>query len=192
MNLRHVPTGLVALTLLLACSVLTPASAADKPDKSDKPKSDLIPPDKRRVSVELGLKLTQPPTPEPLPADLAQPFNPPGFDLPDREERPPTPGTSPGRSGGGGEDTNPARPAAAVGDRETLEALAARIVPKGTFVVGGQPLLVIGSFRLSVGAHFTVNSNGQDYDLELTAINSTTFTLRYHNEETTRPIKPGK
>jgi hypothetical protein len=184
MNLR-------SLAALLALALVSTAGAADKSDKSDKPKSDLVPPDKRRVTVELGVRLTQPPTPEPLPADLAQPFNPPGFDLPDREERPPAAAAGAGR--GGGEDPNaPARPAPIAGDRETLESLAARIVPKGTIIFGGQPLLNIGNSRLRVGAHFTVTFNGQDYDLELTAINSTTFTLRYHNEEITRSIKPGK
>ena len=184
MNVRS-----LAALFVLALALVSIAGAADKPDKPDKPKSDLALPDKRRATVELALKLTQPPTPEPLPADLAQPFSPAGFDLPDREERPASAAAGAGR----GDDPNaPARPAPIAGDRETLETLAARIVPKGTIIFGGQPLLNIGNSRLRVGAHFTVTFNGQDYDLELTAINSTTFTLRYHNEEITRSIKPGK
>jgi len=178
-----------ALLLAGACaSGLAPAAFA-----ADKVKSDLVPPDKRRATVELAQLLTRPPEPAPLPTDLGQPFNPPGFDLPDRDERP-APGAAgaPG-AGGRGEDGNAAaRPAPVAGDRETLEGLAARITPGGTFIFGGQPLLIIGGNRLRVGSHFTVSANGQDYDLELTAIDRTTFTLRYHSEEVTRPIKPGK
>jgi hypothetical protein len=103
-----------SLAALLALALVSIAGAADKPDK---PKSDLTPPDKRRATVDLALKLTQPPTPEPLPADLAQPFNPAGFDLPDREERPASAAAGAGR----GDDPNaPARPAPVAGDRETL------------------------------------------------------------------------
>jgi hypothetical protein len=184
------PFRLALLLGTLTVAGLAPAAfAADK----DKPKSDLLPPDKRRATVELAEKLARPPEPAPLPPDLAQPFNPPGFEQPDPAERPPVAAAGgPAAGPGGGADAAAARPAAPLGDRDVLEKLAARIVPGGTFILGGQPILVIGGNRLRVGAHFTVTANNQDYDLELAAIDRTTFTLRYRGEEVIRPINPGK
>ena len=51
-----------------------------------KPLADIVSPEKRRSIVELAQLLTRLPEPVPLPADLAQPMNPPGFDQPDPEE----------------------------------------------------------------------------------------------------------
>ena len=53
-----------------------------------KPLADIVSAEKRRSIVELAQLLTRPPEPVPLPADLAQPMNPPGFDQPDPEEIP--------------------------------------------------------------------------------------------------------
>jgi hypothetical protein len=47
----------------------------------------------------------------------------------------------------------------------------------------------MGSKRFEVGTRFTVTYNNQDYELELVAIDRTTFTLRYRGEQLTRPIK---
>ncbi len=56
----------------------------------------------------------------------------------------------------------------------------------------GAPRLIIANKPFEIGTRFTVTYNGQDYELELTSIDRTTFTLRYRNEETTRPITPTK
>ena len=53
-------------------------------------------------------------------------------------------------------------------------------------------VLISGTNRIEVGSHFTVVYNGQEYELELVAIDRTTFTVRYKGEEFTRPIKQGK
>lgn len=76
-----------------------------------------------------------------------------------------------------------------MGDRQILEALASQLTPTGTIQIGGAPRLVMGSKRFEVGTRFTVTFNNQDYELLLTNIDRTTFTLRYRNEEITRPIK---
>jgi hypothetical protein len=47
---------------------------------------------------------------------------------------------------------------------------------------------MFGSRFVKMGAHFTITYKSQDYDLELTGIDGTNFTLRYRNEEITRPI----
>jgi hypothetical protein len=171
-----------------ALGVVATASAAEKV------KSDLVASDKRRVSVELAQQLTRPPEPAPLPANLAQPFNPPGFDLPDLiEPAPSAPGATAPGSSGRDESGTATRPAPAAGDRETIENLAAKIPATGTIVTPrGDRVLSFGSKNVRIGAHFTVTSNGQDYDLVLVTVDSTTFTVRYRNEEVTRPIKPGK
>ena len=159
-----------------------------------KPLSDLVSPEKRRVTVEMAQRLTRPPEPAPVPPDLTQPFNPAGFDLPDPEEAKAVAlamqkagGAAPGAPG-----SAPNQPARAPGDREILENLAAKLPTSGTIVFNGEPLLLLGRGRVKVGDKFTVAYNGQDYELELVAIDRTTFTLRYHGEEIIRPTKSGK
>ncbi len=168
--------------------------------------SDLVSPDKRRTAVELAQRLTHAPEVAPAPTDLPSPFNPPGFDQPDPEEAraaaaayakgvgpAPAVGAGPASTaataGGSGSAGQPAHPP---GEREILETLAGKLPATGTFVFNGEPLLVVGRNRVKVGDKFTVAYNGQDYELELITIDRTTFTLRYHGEEITRPIKTGK
>jgi len=74
--------------------------------------------------------------------------------------------------------------------RETLELLAAQITPSGMIMLRDNPRLIIGSKPFEVGTRFTASYNNQDYELELVAIDRTTFTLRYRGEDITRPIKP--
>ncbi len=190
------PRAPLSLAFLLTCAcapTLVPPSAfgADK----DKAKSDLVSPEKRRATVEIAQRLTRPPEPVPVPADLPPPFNPPGFDQPDPAEvkaaqaAQAAAGIAQGNGGGG---ANPNQPARAPGDHEILENLAGKLPTKGSFVFNGEPLLVVADKRLKVGDKFTVTANGQDYELELIAIDRTTFTLRYHGEEIVRSIKNGK
>ena len=83
-----------------------------------------------------------------------------------------------------------ATPAGPATDRETLQTLAAQITPSGMMVKGGTPRLIFANKPFEVGTRFTASFNHQDYELELVAIDRTTFTLRYRGEEITRPIKP--
>lgn len=184
MNSRHLLV-LLGLALGLVPAVSTAA----------KPASDLVSPEKRKAVVDQAYRLTHPAEPAPLPADFIQPFNPAGFDQPDPEElraaaaaaaKAPQPSAGP---------TPPGMPPPATGDREILENIAAKILPNGTISVNGKPRLVFGRSKpFEVGTKFTVtnSANGQDYEIELIAIEPPTFTLRYHNEEITRPIKSGK
>lgn len=174
-----------------------------------KPLADIVSAEKRRSIVELAQLLTRPPEPVPLPADLAQPMNPPGFDQPDPEELRAAAAASaraaaataaaaagglPGAGGSGGAGGAAGGPAPLMSDRELLESIASKILPTGTIKVGGEPLLIFGRRNVKIGGSFTVTNpaNGQDYTLELIAIEPPTFTLRYRNEEITRPIKSGK
>ena len=127
-----------------------------------------------------------------MPADLPQPFNPPGFDQPDPDEIKSAAvpmGPRPAANTPGGAAA-PVQPAGPQGDRETLEVLGGLLKPSGSITLGGVPRLIIGTNRFEVGTKFGVTYNNQDYELELVAIDRTTFTLRYRGEEITRPIRP--
>ena len=166
--------------------------AGGGPFAAAKPISDLVSPEKRRVTVELAQRLTRTPEPVPVPADLPNPFGPAGFDQPDPEEAKAT-AAALARAGvapAGG--MSPNQPARQPGEREILENLAAKLPTKGTIILNGEPLLILTGGRVKVGDKFTVAFNGQDYELELVAIERTTFTLRYHGEEIVRSIKNGK
>ena len=150
-----------------------------------KPVSDIVPPEQRRLSVQKAERLSHPTTPAALPTELVTPFNPPNFDRPEdgasTEARPAAEG-KPGV----------AAPAAPQTDRDVLAAVAAKIPTTGSIILGGKPLLVSGTNRIEAGSRFTVVYNGQEYELELVAIDRTTFTVRYKGEEFTRTIKLGK
>lgn len=145
--------------------------------------SDLSAPEKRRVFVERAGSISKPVKPAPLPSDLSLPFNPPGFDLPDGQER-----ATAVAAGQGAPVVQ-----RAVTDRDTLEQIASKIVPSGSMRdKNGEPMLIFPNRIIRRGTHFEVGYLGQQYDLELIRIDSTTFTLRLNREEITRPIKPAK
>ncbi len=169
----------------LVAANLSGAPAAAPVASKAKGTSDLMSSAKRQPSVDTAERLTRPPAPAASPSDLKNPFNPAEYSKPDPDDKTAVRPTSPG-------GTSPAQPVNPPGNRETLEALAARIPSTGSITLGGKRLLIVGKNRLEVGTKFTVAYNGQDYELELVAIESTTFTLRYRGEETTRPIKSVK
>lgn len=82
-----------------------------------------------------------------------------------------------------------ARPSGPRTERDVLAAIAAGLKPSGYFVLGGQPTLVFGQKRVKAGSPLTINFEGTEYTLEITAITRTNFTLRLNREEYTRPIK---
>lgn len=75
------------------------------------------------------------------------------------------------------------------GDREVLAAIAAQLKPTGNFIIGGQQTLIFGQKRVKAGMPMTINFEGVEYTIEITAIERTSFTLRLNREEITRPIK---
>jgi hypothetical protein len=195
--MKHPARPLVTAALVLALFAPLALLAAEKA------KSDLDPPEKRRPVVELAQHLTRPPEPVAVPANLVHPFNPPDFNQPDPEEQRaaaaafakgvgPAPASGAATTAGPGAAGAPSQPAQPQGTREILETLAAKLPTTGTIVFNGEPLLLLARNRVRIGDKFTVALTGQEYELELVAIDRTTFTLRYHGEEITRPIKSGK
>jgi hypothetical protein len=157
----------------LAAGVLPSAALAAKPA------SDIQGLDMRRAVVEKAERLARDPAPQPLPADVTSPFSPAGF-----EGAPSEGAAAPGDSR--------RQAAAPQTDQALLATVAGRIPTTGTIILGARPLLISGTNRIEVGSHFTVVYSGQEYELELVAIDRTTFTVRYKGEEFTRPTKPGK
>lgn len=174
---RMIPSALCAMIAVLG--VIAPLASA-------RVESEIAPPDKRRLSVEKAAQLARPSKAAALPAALNLPFAPPSFDLTDAEEA--AAAAAAARLANGGTALLPAPPS----DRELLAEIAAKVRPSGTAALGGHPLLMFGKRFVKTGSHFTVTYKGNDYDLELTQIDSTNFTLRYKNDEITRPITPGK
>ncbi len=73
-----------------------------------------------------------------------------------------------------------------------LEAIAPKVTPSGSVKIGGEAYLLFGQKRLKVGDHLSIIFEGHPYELELSGIQSTSFTLRLNGVEITRPIKSVK
>jgi hypothetical protein len=174
---KYFPAGLCAM--IAALGVMAPYAGA-------RVESEIAPPDKRRLSVEKAVQIARQTKPAPLPAVLSLPFAPPGFDLTDAEEA--AAAAAAARLANQGNSAAPAPPS----DHELLLEIVGKVRPSGTAYIGNTPLLIFGKRIVKTGAHFTVTYKGNDYDLELTQIDGTNFTLRYKSDEITRPIQPGK
>lgn len=74
-------------------------------------------------------------------------------------------------------------------DHDILVGIANGLKPTGNFVLGGQETLIFGQKRVKPGTSLTINFEGAEYIVEITAIDHTSFTLRLNREEYTRPIK---
>jgi hypothetical protein len=131
---------------------------------------------KREATLELAAKLLAPRENPAVaqPAELADPFNPPGF------------GRAPvaGKSGGTAHTVT--------SDREILENIANKITPSGMVMFNDNPLLLFREKKLKVGDTLTITFEGTDYVVVITEIERTSFKIRLNREEITRPIKPGK
>ena len=156
------------------------------PRASARVESEIAPPEKRKASVEKAAAMAKQKAVPPLPASLSQPFAPPGFDLTDAEEA--AAAAAAARLANAQNPSAPPPPS----DHQLLEEIVSKVKPSGTVYVGDKPLLVFGKRYVKTGTHFTVTYKGTDYDLELTQIDGTNFTLRYKSDEITRPIKSGK
>ncbi len=72
---------------------------------------------------------------------------------------------------------------------ELLSQLAGKVPSTGTLVFGGNALLLLGPKRVKIGETIVVNHDGKDYQLTLTAVTSTTFTVKLGDELSTRPVR---
>jgi hypothetical protein len=102
-------------------------------------------------------------------------------------------GAGGGETPSGGGATSPAGGGKPAGgprsDRDLLIAIAGALKPGGSIKMGGGQILLMGVKKIKVGDPLSVTFEGAQYNLQVTAINPTNFTLRYNGEEYTRPIK---
>lgn len=94
-----------------------------------------------------------------------------------------------GQGPGPAADTAAAGPAAPRTGRDLLASIAEGLRPSGFFVLGGAQTLVFGQKRVKAGERLTINFEGQEYTVVITAISPPNFTFRLGNEEFTRPIR---
>jgi hypothetical protein len=181
--------SIVIVALLGAASAL---SAAPKRVRStSNVQSDLATIEQRQSVVELANHLSQPADLPAIPDDLKTPFTPVGFDRPDPVEKRGLPSAAP--SANAGPNAAPKQ----VTPRDILETIASKVNSTSSITMGGVTSLFVklpggGQKRLKVGDKLTITFEGSDYELEIAAIDSTTFTLSLNNEKITRPIKSGK
>ncbi|HVT72111.1 MAG TPA: hypothetical protein VHD61_03170 [Lacunisphaera sp.] len=122
-----------------------------------------------------------------LPADLANPFNPPNFAGATGHAA--ASATAPDTGTHGSPEPAAAKPAGPKSDRDILQEIAAGLKPGGFFTLGGNPILVFGQKRVKAGDHLTITFEGKEFTVEIISIKSPNFTLRLNREEFTRPIK---
>ena len=147
------------LPLFIFCSVLLSAEPAMT--------SDILPPQKRAVSVELAERLAKP-TSEDLqaPTDIRNPFN---------------------QATEGKIEAALNRPAS---DAALLSILADQLKPTG--VMGRDESLVLllkGQKGVKVGDRLTLSFDGTPYTVEVIGVAKTNFSLRFNQAEIIRPIK---
>jgi hypothetical protein len=165
--------------LLLLVGVLAASLA---PSVFARVESEVATPDKRHLSVEKAALVARQVKPPVLPSTLNVPFAPANFELTDAEEA--------AAAAAAARLANPNGPLSVqLSDHDILTEIVSKVRPSGTANVGGRPLLMFPSRFVRIGSHFTVTYKGNDYDLELMGIDGTNFTLRYKNEQITRPIQ---
>jgi ribosomal 50S subunit-recycling heat shock protein len=115
---------------------------------------------------------------EKLTTELVDPFNPLGFAAP---------------APSGGKPSETVRPAGRVSsDLDLLEKLAPHITPSGALMLNGEPVLLFREKKLKVGDTLTITFEGTTYMVIITAIDRSSFKIRFNREEITRPIKSRK
>lgn len=88
------------------------------------------------------------------------------------------------------EDIRTARPTS---DKDLLLVLSEQVQPLGAMGVAGNMMLTRkGQKPVKVNDKLTLSFDGTSYEVEVTSIDNTTFSLRYNQTEITRPIKSGK
>jgi hypothetical protein len=77
-------------------------------------------------------------------------------------------------------------------DYDLLVLLAAQLNPSGMFIMGDSPILLLGQKKAKVGDKLSIPFDDVAYEVEITAIERNTFSLRFNKAEFTRSIQPGK
>jgi hypothetical protein len=139
------------------------------------PVSDLQSPQKRAQTLELARSLLASKSVDSSDQSLAamNPFDPP----------------APAVTGAEVEQAPQVIAPIAPSNHDLFKKMAEGVNASGMMQLGGRIFLLVGMKKYKVGDCILVNSEGANYELEVTAIDRTSFTLRFKNEEITRPIK---
>lgn len=129
----------------------------------------------RMTSINLANRLLTSATATETPDEIARsnPF------VPKREPEPEAPSAK-------------APASAPASDREILAGIAAGFMPSGTMSIGDTTLLLVGQKRLKVGDVISIVFQGLPYQVQVTGVERTSYTLRLNKEEISRPIKSSK
>jgi hypothetical protein len=76
-----------------------------------------------------------------------------------------------------------------IADRDRLVGMAEGVTPTGTMQLGDTAYLLFGQKKFKEGDSMPISFQGATYEVQISAIERTNFTLRYNNEEIIRPIK---
>ncbi len=76
--------------------------------------------------------------------------------------------------------------------KELVALLAGLLVPTGSAERDGERFILFGQRKVKVGEGIPITFENTQFELELTAIEGGSFTVRLNQDEFTRPIKPGK
>lgn len=76
--------------------------------------------------------------------------------------------------------------------KELVALLAGMVTPTGSAERDGSRFLLFGQRKVKVGEGIPITFENTQFELEVTAIDGGTFTVRLNHDEFTRPIKPGK
>jgi hypothetical protein len=79
-------------------------------------------------------------------------------------------------------------PEKVINEVELLRNLASQISARGTAILGEDRFLLLSQKRLKVGESFIISFNGNDYEVVLSDLTSTTFTIKRNDLTFTRPV----
>jgi hypothetical protein len=76
-----------------------------------------------------------------------------------------------------------------VNSGDLLKNIAEKVLPTGMIHLAGKSFLLVGQKKFQLGDRMSVTYQDVIYEVEITAIERTSFTIRFKNDEITRPIK---
>lgn len=147
--------------------------------------SDVQPGSRRLPTLELANRYSAVRETGRITGTVVNPFSPPSFDAPDPEEMrlAAEAAEAARRAGLAVKPTN---------TRDLLVSLANQLKVSGAAVLGGEPILLVGTRKMRIGESLNAEYEGKTISVTITAITSSNFTLRLNGEEYTRPTKLGK
>jgi hypothetical protein len=77
-----------------------------------------------------------------------------------------------------------------INDAQLVQQLIAQMDVRGVMMVRDIPRLKVGQKIVKAGDSLMLSHEGAVYDVQITALDASRFTIRYKNEEASRPTSP--